>query len=88
MPDAAGVNIGNYKGVMLCNRPFAGVAAAAKTSSKATPSFLTGTPAEKIGANVPIMKDTGSQLPTGARSTRRCLDTRNGSMICRRRRTY
>lgn len=26
---AAGVSIGNYKGVMLCNRPFAGVAAAA-----------------------------------------------------------
>jgi len=48
---------GNYKGVMLCNRPFAGVAAAAKTSAKATPSFLTGTPMDKIGANVPIMKD-------------------------------
>lgn len=63
MPDAAGVNIGNYKGVMLCNRPFAGVAAAAKTSSKATPSFLTGTPAEKIGANVPIMKDNGKPAP-------------------------
>lgn len=26
---SAGVSIGNYKGVMLCNRPFAGVAAAA-----------------------------------------------------------
>ena len=26
---SAGVSIGNYKGVMLCNRPFGGVAAAA-----------------------------------------------------------
>ena len=27
---APAVSIGNYKGVMLCNRPFAGAAAAAK----------------------------------------------------------
>ena len=27
---SSGVSIGNYKGVMLCNRPFAGVTATAK----------------------------------------------------------
>jgi hypothetical protein len=71
MPEngAPGANIGNYKGVMLCNRPFAGAAAAAKTSQKTTPSFLTGKPAEKIGANVPIMKDTKAPVNRSKKHT-------------------
>lgn len=52
----AGVSIGNFKGVMLCNRPFAGISAAAKTAkqaqSNAPPPFR---PAcgftEKLGLN-------------------------------------
>ena len=31
---ASGVSIGNYKGVMLCNRPFAGVTAAAHAAGR------------------------------------------------------
>jgi len=58
------VNIGNYKGVMLCNRPFAGVAVAAKNATKPS-AFLTGTASDSIGANVPIMKDKAF---TGSRS--------------------
>jgi hypothetical protein len=53
-----GVNIGNYKGVMLCNRPFAGVAATSKANQKVAPSaFLTGVPTQSIGANIPINKE-------------------------------
>eukprot|EP00937_MAST-01D_sp_MAST-1D-sp2_P006412 g6412.t1 len=54
---APGVKIGNYKGVMLCNRPFAGVAATAKAAQKGGPApFVTGVPTEKVGSSVPISK--------------------------------
>ena len=59
MGDVGAAEAGNYKGVMLCNRPFAGVAAAAKAggglevggSGKA---FLSGAVPKPHGANVPI----------------------------------
>ncbi len=44
---SGGPSIGNYKGVMLCNRPFAGVrvaAATASSASKLSQSFKTGVP--------------------------------------------
>ena len=44
---SGGPSIGNYKGVMLCNRPFAGVrvaAATASNASKLSSSFKTGVP--------------------------------------------
>ncbi|KAF0753596.1 hypothetical protein AaE_005658 [Aphanomyces astaci] len=57
------VNIGNYKGVMLCNRPFNGVASGPATafkdtdySSKNAP-FLTGIHPPTIGQNVPIFNE-------------------------------
>ncbi|RHY30925.1 hypothetical protein DYB32_003913 [Aphanomyces invadans] len=57
------VNIGNYKGVMLCNRPFNGVVSGPPTtlkdtdhSSKHAP-FLTGIQPPPIGQNVPIFNE-------------------------------
>eukprot|EP01031_Cornospumella_fuschlensis_P043689 gene43689-53426_t len=55
--NAASAGVGHYKGVMLCNRPFAGTQAnhklAAGTSAdKGT--FTCGVVPEKIGVNVPI----------------------------------
>ena len=44
---SGGPSIGNYKGVMLCNRPFAGVrvtAATVSNVSKSSSSFKTGVP--------------------------------------------
>jgi hypothetical protein len=49
--NAPGAKIGNYKGVMLCNRPFAGVATTAKASKAGPSAFLTGVPTDKIGQN-------------------------------------
>lgn len=52
-PIAGAGSIGNYKGVMLCNRPFAGVAAAAKGGEVAAAAgkhaFLTGKVKSEIG---------------------------------------
>lgn len=63
------VNIGNYKGVMLCNRPFNGVSTSlakegrsgsgagnnySSSGSDNKPAFLAGTPTEPLGMNVPI----------------------------------
>lgn len=52
-PLAGAGSIGNYKGVMLCNRPFAGVAAAAKGGEVAAAAgkhaFLTGKVKTEIG---------------------------------------
>lgn len=49
------IGIGNYKGVMLCNRPFAGVEANSKTTSAADKtSFACGIVADKVGTNVSI----------------------------------
>lgn len=54
--DDNGVSIGNYKGVMLCNRPFGGVSSAAKkaykTSTNSIPPFKSSCGiSEKIGLN-------------------------------------
>lgn len=47
--------IGNYKGVMLCNRPFAGsVASTGKVQSSDKNSFSCGVVSEKAGTNVSI----------------------------------
>ena len=55
MGGGAGVSIGNYKGVMLCNRPFAGVAAAAKGAhggqGKKIPFRSAVVPPEPLGLN-------------------------------------
>ena len=50
-PSGPSVSIGNYKGVMLCNRPFAGVAAAANTSGgPAKAAFVCGTVPGQMGS--------------------------------------
>ena len=50
---SAAVSIGNYKGVMLCNRPFAGASgAAAKQDAVHGGSFKCGTVETQWGANV------------------------------------
>ncbi|KAF0698485.1 Aste57867_10908 [Aphanomyces stellatus] len=54
------VNIGNYKGVMLCNRPFNGVTPATfskEVDSSKKAAFLTGIQAAPIGQNVPIFNE-------------------------------
>mmetsp|Transcript_31878 Transcript_31878/g.63197 ORF Transcript_31878/g.63197 Transcript_31878/m.63197 type:complete len:362 (+) Transcript_31878:102-1187(+) len=53
---ASSVSIGNYKGVMLCNRPFAGASGAAGKVSKkeSTGSFKCGTVDTPLGENVKI----------------------------------
>ena len=51
---APAVSIGNYKGVMLCNRPFAGVAAAAHggaNDGRKQPFRSAVVPAEALGLN-------------------------------------
>ena len=49
-----GVGIGNYKGVMLCNRPFGGTATSTKApiSNADKNTFTCGVVAEPIGVNV------------------------------------
>eukprot|EP00644_Phytophthora_capsici_P008009 jgi/Phyca11/573931/estExt2_Genewise1.C_PHYCAscaffold_580041 len=67
---AAAVSIGNYKGVMLCNRPFNGVSSkamaketryGAKTDNNVVDNskaaFLAGNPGEPLGLNVPILSE-------------------------------
>ncbi|KAJ0397924.1 hypothetical protein P43SY_006046 [Pythium insidiosum] len=63
---AAAVSIGNYKGVMLCNRPFNGASSTLaketrvlstnnnSASSSTKLAFLAGLPTEPLGMNVPI----------------------------------
>lgn len=49
------IGVGNYKGVMLCNRPFAGsVATAGKAASSEKTSFSCGVVSESAGMNVSI----------------------------------
>ena len=49
------VSIGNYKGVMLCNRPFVGLAGTSKTvNASAKQAFVCGQVGGKLGTNVPI----------------------------------
>lgn len=54
---APAVSIGNYKGVMLCNRPFVFGSATTNKGAPAAPSkqaFICGSVGEKLGTNVPI----------------------------------
>lgn len=54
---SAGVGLGNYKGIMLCNRPFGGTAGKApnKLANKGEKTtFSAGVVPETIGLNVPI----------------------------------
>ena len=57
-PIGGGVSIGNYKGVMLCNRPFAGASNAAKAGGAGPTgpggSFKCGTVEAPWGQGVPI----------------------------------
>lgn len=46
--------VGNYKGVMLCNRPFAGTGSASKATTHESTTFSCGLVPEKIGINVTI----------------------------------
>ena len=49
------VSIGNYKGVMLCNRPFVGLVGPSKGVSKpAKQAFVCGNVGDELGTNVPI----------------------------------
>jgi hypothetical protein len=47
-------SIGNYKGVMLCNRPFGGVSGATKANSVPVKAFGCGVVSEEIGAHVSL----------------------------------
>lgn len=49
------VSIGNYKGVMLCNRPFVGMVGTSKgITASAKQAFVCGNVGDKPGTNVPI----------------------------------
>jgi len=69
---SGGPSIGNYKGVMLCNRPFAGVQAAANATISATKkstmsAFRAGIPNEPLGLN-PTKKVYASTSPRKKKS--------------------
>lgn len=52
---APAVSIGNYKGVMLCNRPFVGMVGTSKgVTASAKQAFVCGNVGDKLGTNVPI----------------------------------
>mmetsp|Transcript_12169 Transcript_12169/g.37438 ORF Transcript_12169/g.37438 Transcript_12169/m.37438 type:complete len:97 (-) Transcript_12169:966-1256(-) len=55
-PPAAAISIGNYKGVMLCNRPFVGMAGTTSKglTTSAKQAFVCGNVGDKLGTNVPI----------------------------------
>eukprot|EP00968_Pinguiococcus_pyrenoidosus_P008141 scaffold576_cov260-Pinguiococcus_pyrenoidosus.AAC.5 len=60
------VGIGNYKGVMICNRPFAGVVSAAHAAGRPAgpiPSFLCGTVPREIGQPAPTVMNRSRQPP-------------------------
>lgn len=44
------VSIGNYKGVMLCNRPFAGGVSSGPGAVAAKQAFVCGNVGDKLGA--------------------------------------
>lgn len=54
---AAAGGVGTYKGVMLCNRPFAGTEAAAKTGGDGVKSFAVGVVPTTIGVSSVPGKD-------------------------------
>ncbi|KAF4320700.1 hypothetical protein BBO99_00004993 [Phytophthora kernoviae] len=78
---ASAVSIGNYKGVMLCNRPFNGVSSSlAKENRSGTKSnnnvvdnskaaFLAGNPGEPLGLNVPIFSESGRSIRRDKKNT-------------------
>uniref|UniRef100_K3X411 Uncharacterized protein n=1 Tax=Globisporangium ultimum (strain ATCC 200006 / CBS 805.95 / DAOM BR144) TaxID=431595 RepID=K3X411_GLOUD len=79
---SAAVSIGNYKGVMLCNRPFNGVSSTlakesrgasnnndAIGSSSFKAAFLAGNPSEPIGMNVPILSEPGHAMRRDKKNT-------------------
>ena len=49
-----GGGIGNYKGVMLCNRPFGGVSGATKANEIPSKAFGCGVVSEEVGAHVSL----------------------------------
>jgi len=49
-----GPSIGNYKGVMLCNRPFGGVSGALKSNETGVKAFGCGVVSEEVGAHVSL----------------------------------
>jgi hypothetical protein len=60
-----GGGVGHYKGVMLCNRPFAGSVATTKPlGTSSTPTFSCGVVSGNLGQNVPIsMKEKMVKRP-------------------------
>jgi len=55
MSSTPAVSIGNYKGVMLCNRPFVGMVGTSKgVAASAKQAFVCGNVGDKPGTNVPI----------------------------------
>ncbi|KAH7476357.1 hypothetical protein PRIC1_000361 [Phytophthora ramorum] len=75
------VSIGNYKGVMLCNRPFNGVSSTlakenrygAKTNNNVVDNskaaFLAGNPGEPLGLNVPILSEPAHGIRRDKKNT-------------------
>jgi len=67
----AAVGIGNYKGVMLCNRPFAGAAAAGRAAQGAqaqASSFVCGTVPREVGMAPPrLTKEKKASLGVRAK---------------------
>lgn len=65
---AASIGIGNYKGVMLCNRPFGGLAAAAKVTDTSAAGgkgpFRCGCIADEIGIQVRREVAAGGEGPS------------------------
>ncbi|OQR98235.1 hypothetical protein THRCLA_06770 [Thraustotheca clavata] len=64
------VNIGNYKGVMLCNRPFNSVSTVSKEvdSAKKAP-FLGGIQPSHVGQNVPIFNESPHAVKRDKKNT-------------------
>lgn len=48
MADQGGVSLGNYKGVMLCNRPVSGPAELTRAPMGDRPPFKAGVPLEPV----------------------------------------
>ncbi|KAG6965990.1 hypothetical protein JG687_00005100 [Phytophthora cactorum] len=77
----AAVSIGNYKGVMLCNRPFNGVSSTlakenrygAKSNNNVVDNskaaFLAGNPGEPLGLNVPIHSEPAHAIRRDKKNT-------------------
>ncbi|CEG37871.1 uncharacterized protein PHALS_05922 [Plasmopara halstedii] len=77
---SAAISIDNYKGVMLCNRPFHGVSSVTKECRQGTKSnndmidnskaaFLAGNPGEPLGLNVPILSEPAHAIRRDKKDT-------------------